>query len=185
MTKIIYYDLETTGLNLYHDEIIEACYYDLGKDEYFEKLYKPTCDILPSKVTAITGLTMNVLKRQESVKNAGEDLLNWLGENSREEEIYMIAHNNNGFDKYFIKRALGTLPIKWKFIDTCLMGKYVYPSFESYSLKNMCKKLGVDYNEKEAHRGRYDVDKMMCICALMLNKLNILDMAEIYRITNV
>ena len=43
--NIFFFDFETTGLNPFHNDIIEVAIKKDGVDEFYEKLIKPDIDI--------------------------------------------------------------------------------------------------------------------------------------------
>ena len=62
--KVIYYDFETTGLNQYHDKIIEYAFMTEKQDnkdkEVFTNLVNPETK-LDSKIVSITNITNEML----------------------------------------------------------------------------------------------------------------------------
>ena len=107
MTTIIY-DLETTGLNPFYDEIIEYSFYDTTNNKKISSLVNPKRRI-EQKITEITGITNDDLSDKSSIESHIKTIFDLINN----ENIYLIAHNNDNFDKYFIKELLkSTLLIK-------------------------------------------------------------------------
>lgn len=160
---IIYYDFETSGLNVFHDQIIEISAENNKTGETFTELCNIGSNILPYKITELTGLTMKDLNHKDV--RSEEHVLNTFchfihkATNNGTDQIYLVAHNSTGFDMLLLKsRALKyniCIPQQWRFIDSLLLAKLVYPHLNSYSLKNICASLYIQ--QIRAHRASDDV----------------------------
>ena len=164
MSVIIFYDFETTGLNPFYDQIIEIGAHNYTTSETFNELCNIGDLILPYKITQITGLTSNDLKHEkiQSEENVLKSFCHFIQKASEynTKQVYLVAHNNNGFDRLFLKKRTSVynirLPNRWKYIDSMLMAKFIYPSLRSYSLSYICKYL--DVTQTNAHRAYDDVE---------------------------
>ena len=85
--KIFVYDFETTGLNPFHDKIIDFCFYDLLTGKKVEGLVNPEREI-SSKITEITGITNEQLSVAESIKYHIQTLRDFF---NTDEKIYCVA----------------------------------------------------------------------------------------------
>ena len=160
--RIIYYDLETTGLNN-DDNIIEIA----GKDNYdsiFNKLINPECEI-NDKIVNLTGITNNKIKYRNTIEQNREKIEEWFDFNNK--NIYLIAHNGDNFDLKFLKKSF---KINCKQIDTLKFFKKLINQ-HSYSMKNLCNLFGIKIEGH--HRALSDV--------IMLEKL-FLKGIELYQI---
>ena len=75
--KILVYDFETTGLNPFHDKIIDFCFYDLLTGKKVEGLVNPEREIT-HKITEITGITNEQLSVAEPIKHHIQKLRDFL-----------------------------------------------------------------------------------------------------------
>jgi DNA polymerase III subunit alpha, Gram-positive type len=160
---IIFYDLETTGLNQYHDKITEMCFIKQTpldfNDQTFTSLINPEKPI-PDIVKRITGITDDMVKDKPTFENISEQLVYFINNNLKEnEKVHFIAHNNIGFDKlvlsaHFKRIGIDIKQFNWVFLDTLLIAKKVYPHFKKYNLKSLCQELGVQ--TLGAHRAEAD-----------------------------
>ena len=63
-------------------------------------------------------------------------------------EIFMVAHNCDGFDKIFLMRLFENrekypLVANWKFIDTLPLAKKLLPNLKSHSMKSLCQHFNI------------------------------------------
>ena len=145
---LVFYDFETTGLNPYHDEIIEFAF--KNDDESISSLVKPSYPLKP-EITAITGITNEMLENEGITKShAKKNIIEWL--NKIEEPIYLIAHNNIGFDMLFFKRLIGEDINKFdiKYFDTLYLAKKLLPKMRSVSMKTLTKIFGIESGNHRA-----------------------------------
>ena len=153
--RIIWFDIETTGFNIFHDEIIEIAAVD-SFDNEFSHLIKSTKP-LKKKITELTGITDDMLVNQETQLEVLTKFKNFI-ENENDQCLIIIGHNSNSFDIPFIKSQFSKFNLKfpkYKTIDTMRLAQYVLPNEWSYSLKNLCSTFGV--KNTNAHRALSDV----------------------------
>ena len=145
--RLIFYDLETTGLKK-EDNIIEIGAKD-NKGNTFEKLINPECE-LSNFIENLTGIKKNKLLYRHTILQAKKQIENWF--NFENEDIYLIAHNGDNFD---IKFLLKTFDIKCKQIDTLKLFKKLIPNQQSHSIKILCNLYNIDCSKH--HRALEDV----------------------------
>lgn len=159
--RIIWYDLETTGFNPYHDNIIEIAAMDnLGND--FNTLINIEKS-LPNKIIEITNITDDMLKEQGiNTRDALKKFKSYLdfGYEKYKNNIYLVAHNNDGFDILFLKYQFFKYEIdcnfdRFKYIDTYRLAQLVLPKLYSHSLKTLTTYF--KYKNENAHRAMSDV----------------------------
>tara|TARA_B110001469_G_C9428984_1_gene218170 strand:- start:10 stop:612 length:603 start_codon:yes stop_codon:yes gene_type:complete len=169
------YDFETSGLNPYHEDVIEIGCKCLETEESFTCLIQPLSDKLIDKtITSLTGITNKQLKKDGLVpKLAFIKFFDFLQKHyDNDNEIILIAHNGRSFDDIFLKRIyrylLGEEISKYDsmmnriyLVDSLLVCKYLYPERYSHSMKNMCQLLNI-INESE-HRSMGDVNSLSLI----------------------
>ena len=153
---IVFYDLETTGFNPYYDNIIEigAVKCVNNKIIKFNRLISiDKC--LPKKISEITKISDFDLKGKPKIDIVLKEFLDFIIEDSN--DIYLIAHNNDSFDRLFLVNAFSNCKISLncniKYIDSLRFCQKLLPDRFSYSLKSLCKNY--DINQENAHRA-YD-----------------------------
>ena len=99
----IFYDFETTGLNQFHDDIIEYAFaYD---NQEISSLINTKKEII-QKIEKITGISQEMVKNAPPMCDEITKILDFI--NQKYGNKFFIAHNNDGFDKLFLNRILQT-----------------------------------------------------------------------------
>lgn len=164
----IIFDLETSGLNPYHDDIIEIGAKVLQEDSSFQMLVQPKSGRpVSKKITEITGINNKILRDDgRPWRNAYVEFYNWLFENTKDKEnITIVSHNGDTFDFVFFKRMLKDLSEiedkltinleKIHFIDTLPLSKRLYPNRTYYNQPSLARTFSIIVDN--AHRAMGDV----------------------------
>ena len=172
----IIYDFETSGLNPYHDDIIEIGSHCIDTNESFECLVQPMSDkCISLEIENITGISNRLLKKEglrpiEAFKRFF-DFLNTIFISQNEDiPITMIAHNGSNFDDIFFRKMYHTLVSEGisdydnlfkniNYIDTLNLSRLLHPERRSHSMKSMCMVYNIlNLNE---HRAMGDVNALV------------------------
>ena len=178
-------DFETTGLNPYHNNIIECCIKVMNSEEKYEELIKIE-EKLDDKIISITGIT------DEKLKDVGIKYNDFLSKliifikSNMDKEVYFISHNGTVFDFIFLKRCLNDYIKLYGdrreilyiynniiYIDTLLLSKYILLNMFSYRQSSLLKYYNIT-NVAE-HRAYGDVlsleelFKKLCINLSFMN----------------
>ena len=177
---VIIFDLETSGLNPYHDDIIEIGAKILKEDNSFQMLLKPKSGRpISKKITQITGITNRDLRANgQDWKNAYSEFYNWFFEVTKDKEnITLVSHNGDTFDFVFFKRMLkdlseinGKLNIdldKIHFHDTLPLSKRLYPGRTYYNQPSLARTFNILI--EQAHRAMGDVIVLEQLYQKLLN----------------
>lgn len=164
-SNLIFFDLETTGLNQYHDSVTEIAmirenFNDEENQLEFVTLVNPEKNITPF-ITRITGISNEMVLYSPKFKEVIPNILSFVAYNSN--TPYLVAHNCDGFDKlvlriHFKKGGINLNEYPWKYLDTLLMAKQLYPYFNKHNLKSLMEQLGLPV--ENAHRARNDTVMM-------------------------
>ena len=153
-------DFETSGLNPYHDDIIEIGAKIFLKEQEYTTLIK-TKKLLDPKITSNTGITQNMLvKDGVSSRQAYHGFGEFIRSNCDiKKPIYILAHNGNSFDFIFFKKIVKTLQFKLdiRYIDTISVSKFVNPKLYSHKLATLCHPNIYNIKNDNAHRAMSDV----------------------------
>jgi DNA polymerase III subunit alpha, Gram-positive type len=184
---VIVFDLETSGLNPYHDDIIEIGAKVLNEDNSFQKLVKPKSNRpISKKITQITGITNKIL-REEGFDwlNAYSEFFNWFIECTKDNDnISIVSHNGDTFDFVFLKRMFKDLTNegtdtsmlntdKIHFHDTLPLTKRLYPNRTYYNQPSLAKTFNILLID--AHRAMGDVLVLEQLYTKILGDLNKLE----------
>ena len=100
---VIFYDLETTGLNQFHDKITEMCFHKYESLNHFTKyseLVNPEVNI-SYFITNLTGISNEMVLNKPNFTQQTQNLLQFIS--NSQNTNYLVAHNNDGFDKIVLK----------------------------------------------------------------------------------
>lgn len=148
--ELVFFDLETTGLDQTSDQIIEIgavkvrAGKEVGRFEQFCRLKEGAH--LPEFISALTGISTLDLEPAESVDQVVALFLDFAGDSP------LLAHNSN-FDEGFLRKALhGSLanPV----FDTLELARIFFPDLQSHSLVALVDSLEI--KKEEAHRALGD-----------------------------
>ena len=180
----IIFDLETSGLNPYHDDIIEIGAKLLKEDSSFQMLVQPKSGRpVSKKITEITGITNRDLRTDgKPWENAYSEFYNWFFENTKDKEtITLVSHNGDTFDFVFFKRMLNDLSEiedkltinleKIHFIDTLPLSKRLYPNRTYYNQPSLAKTFLIIV--ANAHRAMADVIVLEQLYPKLMNDFKI------------
>lgn len=145
------FDLETTGLNVENDNIIEigALKVQDGKVvERFMEFLKPDEPISPM-ITGITGITNEMVKDARNTEDIICDFVSFC-------EDYVLVGHNIMFDYKFTKKYAHQYgeTFEKKGIDTLKIARKVHNNLESKSLGALCEHYQIVNNA--AHRAYHD-----------------------------
>ncbi len=163
----IFYDTETTGVSAKKDRIIELAAFDPVREASYQVLIHPGFSI-PAEATAIHHITNEMVKDAPSFKEITDDFTKFC-----EGDSVLIAHNNDGFDKHFMReeflRSECELP-DWKYLDTLKWARKYRPDLPRHSLQFLREIYG--FEENNAHRALDDVMMLYKIFSAMTDDLD-------------
>ncbi len=145
---LVFFDLETTGLNPDSDEVIEIGAIKVKGDEiigHFHSFVRPHRNI-PSLVTNLTGITYKDVENAPDSSEIRKKFKQFIG------SYPLIAHNVS-FDRVFLEKFMGGR-LENEFFDTLELARIFFPDLPSHSLQNLVKTLSL--KKEEAHRALSD-----------------------------
>lgn len=162
LTKpLAFFDLETTGINIVTDRIVEISILKVhpdGTEESLTKRVNPTIPISP-EASAITGITDEMVKDCPKFAEIGNDLAKFL------EGCDLAGFNSNKFDvpilvEEFLRADIDFDIKKRKLIDAQVIFHKMEQRTLSAAYKFYCNKELVDAHSAEADvRATYEVLK--------------------------
>jgi DNA polymerase III alpha subunit (gram-positive type) len=186
---VIFYDLETTGLNHTKDEILEiACRVDPNwpgdrgqRVDTFCRFIRPVAKEIPAAATAIHGITFDMVAKQRSAKHVEKRLTRWL--HTWEEvatPLILVAHNNFQFDRSFFRRTFPRLR-EAAFVKH---GDSLWAFERELGIKKgelALQKLGKRFHclaegERQSHRAMGDVELLIAV----VQKLSVEEKKKFY-----
>jgi DNA polymerase-3 subunit epsilon len=154
---LVVFDLETTGLDLVKDRIIQISYIKVwpdGKEERGDHLVNPECEILPV-ITQLTGISNEDVKDKPTFKQLAKTLAekfmgcDFAGFNSNYFDVPLLAEE-------FLRAGIDFDFSKCRLIDACTIFKKMERRNLASAYKFYCgRKMEDDF---EAHRADQDTE---------------------------
>lgn len=156
--ELIFFDIETTGLNPARDEIIEIGAVKVKNGviiDTFEKFIK-TNNPLPKEIFHLTGITNDMLEKMgEDISSALRAFLSFV------EGKKLIGHNIAEFDMRFLQQAIRkNLNISFSppIEDTLPLSRILFTKIKDHKLNTVAEELGIYVDTKSLHRARADAE---------------------------
>lgn len=157
----VVFDVETTGLDAFQNEIIEIAaikvHRDQAEHQTYTALVKPSKPI-PPQITALNGITNEMVgEKGIPLENALEEFRVFIGKEK------LVAFNKD-FDKTFINAAaekLGKKPIVKHVTCAYKKAKAAWPGLKSYKLADLAKMGGL--SDDGTHRALADCKRTMIV----------------------
>lgn len=177
----VIYDFETSGLNVYKEDVIEIGAKCVENGLTYNTLVIPLSKKgLTPKITELTGITNDLLKKQgKKTLQAFLEFFNFLqGIYEQYNEITLVAHNGLSFDDLFLRRMLRYVQGEGHtefdemfenivYIDSLLLSRYIHQNRRNHSMKDMCALYNI--TNKSAHRAMGDVDALVEIWSHLMS----------------
>ena len=173
----VIYDFETSGLNVYKEDVIEIGAKCVETDKVYNSLVIPMIlakakQGLPSKITEITGITNDLLKKDgKKTLQAFLEFFNFLQDvYDQYNDITLVAHNGLSFDDLFLRRMLRYVQGEGHtefdemfeniiYIDSLMLSRYIHPTRRYHSMKDLCGLYNV--TNESSHRAMGDVNALV------------------------
>lgn len=159
--EVVILDFETTGLSADYERVIEVGAAVVKEGEIqstFCSLCNPR-ERIPYAITALTGITNEMLDGQPSPEQVMEEFYHYLGDRP------LIAHNAS-FDSRFLHAEMGRIDkaLENPFLCTMLLSRRLIPDAENHKLGTLKRHVG--YKEDEGHRDHRALDDVKVTAAL-------------------
>ncbi|NLK50975.1 MAG: DEAD/DEAH box helicase family protein [Syntrophomonadaceae bacterium] len=174
---LVAFDLETTGLSPYQDEIIEigAVKIEDGKiTQEFQTLIRPSRPI-PPQISQLTGITQDQLDDAPPLREVLPGFLDFL------DNYPLIAHQAV-FDQGFLEANLG-YPLSNEVLDTLELARLAFPRAINHRLATLARELG--FPQLETHRALDDARAAAHLFIAIDQKLKDWEPEQAYRINQI
>ena len=158
--KLLYIDVETTGLDFSKDRVIEMGF-GFNASEIYSQVLKQTNPLITQEITEITGLSQADVDAGKSPRVVMEDFLA-----AASQADFIVAHNARGFDRPMVEAELkwnGLLFPQLKWIDT-LTDLGIPPKYKCKKLSHLCLDHGMKVDPDRLHRTEGDIYYMIGLC---------------------
>jgi len=164
----IYYDTETTGVRAEKDRIVEIAAFDPVVDRTFCELVNPGIAI-PKEASNIHKITDEMVSTAPNFSVVGKAFVEFCGEGA-----VLIAHNNDGFDRHFLRNEFERYDLElpdWDYVDTLKWSRKYRSDLPRHSLQHLREVYGIPANQ--AHRALDDVVVLHAVFTQMIDDLSI------------
>jgi DNA polymerase III epsilon subunit len=152
----VVFDLETTGLSSWGDEIIEIGAVKVFGEEIddqnvFHTLVNPG-RLIPPDSTAISGITNDMVANAPKFEEVFPKFMEFVG------NAFLVAQNAK-FDMGFITKYMVKYNVRrtWEVYDTMVFSRRAYPTETRHNLDIICQRLGLSIQKEDRHRALGDV----------------------------
>lgn len=166
--SFVAYDIETTGLNAKFDSIIEIGAVKVRDGvivERFQKFAKPYKSRVSEKITALTGITQDMVKDAPEMWDVFNEFVDFAGDD------ILIGYNNRSFDNRFLMRAgrYANRIMKNSSFDVMYFASDLSGKLElaDRKLSSVSEKLGI--KNPEAHRALADAETTALVYLALLD----------------
>ncbi|WP_294451949.1 exonuclease domain-containing protein [uncultured Gemmiger sp.] len=177
--SFVVFDTETTGLNANTEALTEigAVYVENGHitDKTFCTFVNPGKPI-PARVVELTGINDAMVADAPTPEEAIRQFKEFCGES------ILVAHNANGFDMLFIRKAGEKAGVRFDntYLDTLPMAQALFPGLHNYKLDTINKHLEIPpFNHHRA------VDDAMALARIFEKMLEDLEEKDIHSVAAV
>ena len=145
---IIFFDLETTGVDITRDRIVEICYikvYPDGREVEYCKRINPGMHI-PEGASAVHGIYDEDVKDAPTFAHIADQVRAFIGDS------VVLAHNA-GFDLKVLKATVRYYGIDFEDVDyicTWKLSKKLYPELPSRSLDSLARRINFTFSHHNA-----------------------------------
>ena len=177
MIKKLYYDLETTGVDVRKHSIHQiAGLIEIGDEvvETFDIKTRPNPKaIITPEALTVCGVSQETIMSYQPMGSAYKDLISlmakYVDRYDKADKFFMVGFNNSYFDDTFLRAWFeqnnDTFFDAWFFrgsLDVmCLAAEYLIDrrvQMPSFKLSRVCLELGIDVDKAKLHDGVYDVE---------------------------
>jgi DNA polymerase III subunit alpha, Gram-positive type len=163
----VVFDVETTGLSVVHDVIIELAAVKMRQGQVVEKFsefanpHRP----LTQQIQDLTQITDEMVKDAPEIGDVIARFLHFI------EGSTLVAHNAR-FDMGFLQAAIkriGGEAVRNPVLDTLALARFLFPTLKNHRLNTLSDKLGVKLEQH--HRALYDAEATSNILWKMIQEM--------------
>jgi len=177
MAKILFYDLETTGVKYWKNSIhqIAGCIDIDGEiKEYFDFRVAPhPAATIDTEALKIGGVTLEEIQAYPDMKTVHKQFTSMLSKYvdrfNRQDKFFLCGFNNMGFDDKFLRNFFelngdtyfGSFFWANSLDVMCLASNKLLdtrPSMVDFKLKTVAGTMGLTIDPEKLHDGRYDIE---------------------------
>lgn len=161
------FDLETTGLDVLQDDILEIAIHELKdgrvKNKFHSYIFSEK-DIRP-RITSINKIDKDKIEASRKCDDVLEEVISLYG------NLVFVAHNCFGFDAKILMAKRPDLFSNITFLDTKELASDILDgSIDSFSMTSLSDHLGIKIIDQHTANG--DVSALCSILSILLARMN-------------
>jgi DNA polymerase III subunit epsilon len=145
-------DLETTGIDLQYDEIIEISALRIRNNQIVDTFSSLVCPKFPISefITDLTGITKEMLEKQPKIEDILPKFIDFI------QDDILVGHNIFPFDANFLCRSCFHLEkkINNNYVDTLRLARRLLPELKHHRLIDLANNFEIEY--QNMHRAEKD-----------------------------
>lgn len=170
----IVFDIETTGLSVTQNKIIEIAAVKMIEDKEVDRFatFVNPHERIPYNIQQLTNINDDMVKDAPEIEPVLKDFVSFVGDG------ILVAHNAR-FDMGFIQanlKSLGMTPLENPVLDTLELARMLHPSMKNHRLNTLADKYKISLENH--HRA---IDDTIALAGILTGLLN--DAAQIKGIT--
>lgn len=170
----IVFDIETTGLSVTQNKIIEIAAVKMIEDKEVDRFatFVNPHERIPYNIQQLTNINDEMVKDAPEIEPVLKDFVSFVGDG------ILVAHNAR-FDMGFIQanlKSLGMSPLENPVLDTLELARMLHPSMKNHRLNTLADKYKISLENH--HRA---IDDTIALAGILTGLLN--DAAQIKGIT--
>ena len=185
--RVLFFDLETTGLSPKLDRVIEIGVCNYHGDKKNSWYIHPEIEI-PEESTRIHKITDDMVKDAPPFKQVFYQLQDWVKRKMKIklEDTIFIGHNCQRFDLPFLEHELerfnyeGTSPILkergFLFVDNLTFSRVIDAGKKRHNLDAICRRYNIPIDEEKRHTADEDVKMLGASYRALEQKSGIMNM---------
>jgi DNA polymerase III alpha subunit (gram-positive type) len=143
------------------DKVVQFMFLDGDTMEFCSSFVNPERPISP-KTIKLNGITSLDVETYKPFSSYLPDIIDFIG---TEENVYLVAHNGDGFDKPILLQEMRKnhfdIPENWFFIDTLKLARKFLPELSNHKMDTLRKHF--DISTKYSHLATKDVCDLQII----------------------
>lgn len=192
MSKLLFFDLETTGVKFWRNGIHQIggiVDIDGQEVERFDIRLAPNpAATIEQEALDVAGVTLEQVQSYQPMEEGYRQLVGilskYVNKFDKRDKMYLVGYNNAGFDNNFLRALFTQCGDKYFgswFYPNCmdvyvmvtpfLMG--VRNDMENFKLMTVAKTMGIEIDENKLHDATYDIELTRDIFYRIIGKMDV------------
>lgn len=192
MSKLLFFDLETTGVKFWRNGIHQIggiVDIDGQEAERFDIRLAPNpAATIEQEALDVAGVTLEQVQSYQPMEDGYRQLIGilskYVNKFNKKDKMYLVGYNNAGFDNKFLRALFEQCGDKYFgswFYPNC-MDVYVMATpflmdvrndMENFKLMTVARTMGIEIDENKLHDATYDIELTRDIFYRIIGKMDV------------